>query len=102
MAAGKTADQVTSISTEENPGSIRIIDFGVVEIKPSSLLEDYNHYTDVTNTASWIDKRLTDHIQPEHLRAPEVYLGAPWGPPVDIWSLGCLVRKIQTRGMAQC
>jgi serine/threonine-protein kinase SRPK3 len=31
-------------------------------------------------------------IQPEALRAPEVILGGPWGPPVDIWNLGCLVR----------
>ena len=43
--------------------------------------------------ASWIDRHLSDHLQPEHLRAPEVTLGAPWSTGVDIWSLGCLVRK---------
>ncbi|GJE94096.1 kinase-like protein [Phanerochaete sordida] len=30
-------------------------------------------------------------IQPHHLRAPEVILGAPWGPKADIWNLGCLI-----------
>ncbi|KAK1008086.1 hypothetical protein LTR91_003154 [Friedmanniomyces endolithicus] len=43
--------------------------------------------------ASWTDKHLSDNMQPEHLRAPEVILGAPWDPPVDIWSLGCLVME---------
>lgn len=42
--------------------------------------------------ASWTDKHLSDRIQPPILRAPEVTLGAPWGPSVDIWNLGCLVR----------
>ncbi|KAK4552044.1 hypothetical protein LTR86_010721 [Recurvomyces mirabilis] len=70
MADGQTAEQVTSTISEGDIGSVRIIDLGV---------------------ASWIDHHLSDNIQPEHLRAPEVILGAPWGPPVDIWSLGCLV-----------
>ncbi|KAF1823952.1 kinase-like protein [Dissoconium aciculare CBS 342.82] len=47
-------------------------------------------FTDLSE-ASWVDKHLSDRIQPEHLRAPEVFLGAPWGPPCDIWSLGCLI-----------
>ncbi|KAK3625445.1 hypothetical protein LTR56_014300 [Elasticomyces elasticus] len=70
MARGEFASAVTPTITPEEPGRIQIIDLGV---------------------ASWIDKHLSDRIQPVHLRAPEVILGAPWGPPVDIWSLGCLV-----------
>lgn len=30
-------------------------------------------------------------IQPHNSRAPEVIFEMPWGPPVDIWSVGCLV-----------
>lgn len=39
-------------------------------------------------------KHHSFRIQPEAFRAPEVILGAPWGPPVDIWNLGCLVKNI--------
>lgn len=42
-------------------------------------------------TASWIDKHLTDWIQPQMLRAPEVILGAKWDSKVDIWNVGLVV-----------
>lgn len=41
--------------------------------------------------ASWIDQHLTEWIQPEMLRAPEVTLGADWDYKVDIWNLGLIV-----------
>ncbi|KAI0724742.1 kinase-like domain-containing protein [Fomitopsis betulina] len=41
----------------------------------------------------WADHHFQEHVQPAALRAPEVILGHPWGPPVDIWSLGCLVTE---------
>ncbi|KAK0120251.1 hypothetical protein ONS95_011657 [Cadophora gregata] len=47
--------------------------------------------------SSWLDKHLSENIQPPLLRAPEVTLGAPWGPPVDIFSLGCLIIEL-TKG----
>lgn len=28
------------------------------------------------------------------LRAPEVIIGAPWGPPVDIWNLGAVLIEV--------
>lgn len=45
-------------------------------------------------TASWIDRHLTEWIQPQKLRAPEVILGAKWNHKVDIWNLGVIVRLI--------
>ena len=33
----------------------------------------------------------TEHIQLAVYRALEVFLHLPWGTPVDIWSLGCMV-----------
>ncbi|KAK5733600.1 hypothetical protein LTR17_009590 [Elasticomyces elasticus] len=73
IAAGQSVEDATPTLSEGTPFAVKIIDFGV---------------------ASWKDKRLTDHIQPIHLRAPEVFLGAPWGTAVDIWSLGCLVIEL--------
>jgi serine/threonine-protein kinase SRPK3 len=45
-------------------------------------------------SASWIDNHLTEVIQPVLLRAPEVIIGAPWGPPVDIWNLGAVLLEV--------
>lgn len=44
--------------------------------------------------ASWVDKPLTEHIQPMLLRSPEVILEAPWSTAVDIWNLGALVPEL--------
>jgi serine/threonine protein kinase len=38
----------------------------------------------------------TGLIQPASYRAPEVFLHLPWGKPVDIWNLGCMVRVVIT------
>jgi len=67
---------------------MKIIDFGVGKTS----WYDSRQPTSDHLLASWTNRHLSDKIQPEHLRAPEVYLGAPWGKAVDIWSLGCLVR----------
>lgn len=31
-------------------------------------------------------------IQTHVYRAPEVIFGMPWGPPIDVWNVACLVR----------
>jgi serine/threonine-protein kinase SRPK3 len=39
------------------------------------------------------DKEHSEDIQPDIYRAPEVILQAPWSYSVDIWNVGCVVRK---------
>ncbi|KAI5295658.1 hypothetical protein KEM52_000650 [Ascosphaera acerosa] len=51
---------------------------------PRVRLIDFEH-------ARPVDHDKNTLIQAPHLRAPEVWLGARWGWPIDIWSLGCLV-----------
>lgn len=41
--------------------------------------------------ASYFKKHLTEWIQPQMLRAPEVILGASWDFRADIWNVGVLV-----------
>ncbi|KAF7552117.1 hypothetical protein G7Z17_g4551 [Cylindrodendrum hubeiense] len=42
-------------------------------------------------TASWLHRHLTDWIQPQMLRAPEVILGADWDYKADIWNVGLII-----------
>ncbi|PMD58532.1 kinase-like protein [Hyaloscypha bicolor E] len=44
--------------------------------------------------ASFINRRLTEEIQPLLLRTPGVLLSAPWDEKVDIWNLGALVPEL--------
>ncbi|KAE8356786.1 kinase-like domain-containing protein [Aspergillus coremiiformis] len=60
-------------------------------IPESSNLRDLNIALCDWGSASWTDKHLTEVIQPVLLRAPEVIIRAPWGPPVDIWNLGAVL-----------
>lgn len=66
--------------------TVRLADFGTCK--------EMFHWFVSSNVvlASWYDKHLTEWIQPQMLRAPEVILGAPWDWRVDIWNMGALVR----------
>ena len=47
--------------------------------------------------ATWGNAHLTELIQPVLLRAPEVLIGASWGPTVDLWNFGAMLLEA-TRG----
>jgi serine/threonine-protein kinase SRPK3 len=44
--------------------------------------------------ACWVHHHFTNDIQTRQYRSPEVILGAKWGASADIWSMGCMVRKL--------
>ena len=44
--------------------------------------------------SSWIDRHLSETIQPVALRSPEVLIQAPWNASTDYWNLGCVVLEL--------
>lgn len=60
---------------QQGRSGIKVIDFG------SSCYEHQRIYT---------------YIQSRFYRAPEVILGAKYGMPIDIWSLGCILAELLT------
>ncbi len=60
---------------QQGRSGIKVIDFG------SSCYEHQRIYT---------------YIQSRFYRAPEVILGAKYGLPIDIWSLGCILAELLT------
>jgi hypothetical protein len=45
-----------------------------------------------SSTATPAKEHRVELVQPVLLRAPEVTLGHGWSTPIDVWSMGCLVR----------
>ncbi|KAF8375772.1 mbk-2, partial [Pristionchus pacificus] len=60
---------------QQGRSGIKVIDFG------SSCFDDQRIYT---------------YIQSRFYRAPEVILGAKYGMPIDMWSLGCILAELLT------
>ncbi|KAF5008976.1 hypothetical protein FDECE_4772 [Fusarium decemcellulare] len=75
-------------------------DFYIESSQISSAGEDLSQTTEVSvrladfGTASWFTRHLTEWIQPQMLRAPEVILGASWDYKVDIWNLGLIIWEL--------
>lgn len=41
-------------------------------------------------------QRVYSYIQSRFYRAPEVMMGARYGMPIDMWSLGCILAELLT------
>ncbi|EXU97719.1 serine/threonine protein kinase domain protein [Metarhizium robertsii] len=76
------------------------LDFYTESAQVSSAEEDLAHSTDISimladfGTASWFERHLTEWIQPQMLRAPEVILEANWDHKVDVWNLGLIIWEL--------
>lgn len=47
-------------------------------------------------SSCFIPERLHTYIQSRFYRAPEIILGVPYTPAIDMWSLGCLLVELFT------
>ena len=46
--------------------------------------------------ACWTDRKFSETIGTLQFRAPEILLGADYGPPVDVWAAACLAFELAT------
>ncbi|CAG9334225.1 unnamed protein product [Blepharisma stoltei] len=60
---------------QSNRSSIKVIDFG---------------------SACFEEQKLYTYIQSRFYRAPEIILGIPYSPAIDMWSLGCILVELYT------
>lgn len=45
-------------------------------------------------SSSFVGCPTQHYVQSRYYRAPEVLLGLPFGPAIDVWSLGCLAAEL--------
>ncbi len=70
--------------------TVKLADFGTGTGSSSQFSRGISD-TYTSWAASWSHKHLTEWIQPQMLRAPEVLLGAEWDFKADIWNVGLVV-----------
>ncbi|CAI2732731.1 unnamed protein product [Schistosoma spindalis] len=58
-----------------NPSELKVIDFG---------------------SSCFVHQKTYTYIQSRFYRAPEIILGISYGPPIDMWSLGCILPELYT------
>jgi len=68
------------------------------DVKPDNLLVRHDGLAvklcDFGTTRPSIELQNIDELQPLFYRAPEVFLGAPRGRKIDIWSTGCTIHEL--------
>lgn len=47
-------------------------------------------------SSCYINECPYNYIQSRFYRAPEIILGLPYGTPIDMWSLGCILAEFIT------
>ncbi|UYV77756.1 DYRK4 [Cordylochernes scorpioides] len=58
---------------QKGSSSLKVIDFG---------------------SSCFVHQRVYTYIQSRFYRSPEVILGLPYGPAIDVWSLGCILAEL--------
>jgi dual specificity tyrosine-phosphorylation-regulated kinase 2/3/4 len=68
------------------------------DLKPENILLLPNSTTEIRlidfGSSCLIGHQQFEYIQSRYYRAPEVMLGIPYGPPMDMWSFGCILAEM--------
>jgi dual specificity tyrosine-phosphorylation-regulated kinase 2/3/4 len=68
------------------------------DLKPENILLKQNSKSHIKvidyGSSCFENQRLYTYIQSRFYRAPEVMLGIPYTPAIDMWSLGCILAEL--------
>ena len=70
------------------------------DLKPENILLEDRNKSDIKlidlGSSCFQNERIYTYIQSRFYRAPEIMLGIPYTPAIDIWSLGCILAELYT------
>jgi dual specificity tyrosine-phosphorylation-regulated kinase 2/3/4 len=70
------------------------------DLKPENIMLVHPDKYDINvidfGSSCFLSERLYTYIQSRFYRAPEIILGIPYTPAIDMWSLGCIVAEFYT------
>ncbi|CAH8598191.1 unnamed protein product [Heterobilharzia americana] len=70
------------------------------DLKPENILVGLNNPSELKvidfGSSCFVHQKTYTYIQSRFYRAPEIILGIPYGPPIDMWSLGCILPELYT------
>ena len=68
------------------------------DLKPENILLKVSNRSGIKvidfGSSCFSNKRVHSYIQSRYYRSPEVILGGKYGPPIDMWSLGCILAEL--------
>jgi serine/threonine protein kinase len=70
------------------------------DLKPENILLKHPKKSAIKvidfGSSCYTTERLYKYIQSRYYRAPEVILGMPYSPAIDVWSFGCICAELYT------
>ena len=70
------------------------------DLKPENVMLVNQHKAEINvidfGSSCFEEERLYTYIQSRFYRAPEIILGIPYTPAIDMWSLGCIIAEFYT------
>ncbi|KAH8856450.1 Dual specificity tyrosine-phosphorylation-regulated kinase 4, partial [Schistosoma japonicum] len=70
------------------------------DLKPENILIGLNNSSELKvidfGSSCFTNQKTYTYIQSRFYRAPEIILGISYGPPIDMWSLGCILPELYT------
>ena len=83
-------------------GFLSLSEVGVIhcDLKPENILLRHPKRSSIKlvdfGSSCRSHQRMYSYIQSRFYRSPEVLLGCAYGPPIDMWSLGCILVELHT------